>query len=32
MFLNLLPDSEIGIDGAMIINVTFHQNKERWQF
>lgn len=29
MFLNLVPDSEIGIDRAMIINVTFHQIKER---
>ena len=25
MFLNLVPDSEIGIDRAMIINVTLHQ-------
>lgn len=30
MFLNLVPDSEIGIDRAMIINVTLHQKeKER---
>jgi len=29
MFLNLVRDSEIGIDRAMIINVTLHQNKER---